>query len=160
MRREGSRQELQPCLRKARETRLSQFLQSRRKAVCKPDQNKPRFLAKGADPNGIFHTRGLRGTTKRLRLLAQGGWHLGGTSCIIPIPWHGCSLPSSGSPEVSLLQRQVKISRKVSLTLTLLQSFPAQEESAPWPLGTPQVSGSSVVADTRLASSLLRVLPF
>lgn len=92
-----SRNELQPCLRKGRETHLSQFLQSRRKAAWERDQNKPRFLAKAVDQNGIFHQKGSRGTGRRLGLIPRGGLHLPGTRCSIPIPRCSCSPLSSGA---------------------------------------------------------------
>lgn len=92
----------------------------------------------------------------RLGPIPQGGLHLRSTHCSIPIPWRGCSPPSSASQGVCWLQRQMKSSRKVSIFLTLLQSFPDRDESAPWPLGTSHVSGSSVVAEIGLTPILCR----
>ena len=88
---------------------------------------------------------------RRLGPVPRGGLHFGSTHCSVPSPGVAVSLLSSGSQGVGLLQRQMKSSRKVSLLLTLLQSFSGQDASAPWPLGAPQVS---VLAETRLTPIL------
>lgn len=155
--REGSRNELQLCLRKGKETHLSQFLQSRRKAVWKTDQNKPSFLAKGVDQNSTFHKKGSRGTARMLGLVRTFIAH----ATMSPSPAAGGSPPSSGSQGISLPQRWMKSSGKVSL-------FPDPASNVPWPSwicslaygsipGFRQLGGSK---DTAQSCPLPRVLPF
>lgn len=92
VKREGSRSELQPCLGKGRETHLSQFLQSRRKAVWKTDQSKSGFLVEGVYQNGIFHKKGLRWTLRRLGLML-----FAAHTAAIPCPGVAVSPRSPGS---------------------------------------------------------------
>lgn len=105
---EGSRSELQPCLGKGKETNLSQFLQSRRKAVRKTDQNESGFLAEGVYQNGIFHKKGLRWTLRRLGLILRAVCTFAAHSAVFPFPGVAVSPRSSGSQGVILPQRQIK----------------------------------------------------
>lgn len=81
---------------------------------------------------------GLRWTLRRLWQILRAVCTFAAHAAAIPYPDVAVHPHSSGSQGVILAQRQMKSPRRASLLLTLLQSFPDQDESVPWPLEHPR----------------------